>query len=39
VRRLVVEEVKRRALPTLLVTHDEDDAQFADGPIIRLRTP
>lgn len=38
VRRLVVEEVKRRALPTLLVTHDEDDAQFADGPIIRLRT-
>lgn len=39
VRRLVVEEVKRRALPTLLVTHDEDDVQFADGPIIRLRTP
>lgn len=38
VRQLVVEEVKRRALPTLLVTHDEDDAQFADGHIIRLRT-
>lgn len=38
VRRLVVEEAKRRALPTLLVTHDEDDTQFADGPIIRLRT-
>ncbi len=39
VRRLVVAEANRRALPTLLVTHDEDDAQFADGPIIRLRTP
>jgi putative thiamine transport system ATP-binding protein len=39
VRQLVIEEVKRRALPTLLVTHDEDDAQLADGPIIRLRTP
>lgn len=36
VRRLVVEEVKRRALPTLLVTHDEEDAQLADGAIIRL---
>ncbi len=38
VRQLVVEEVKRRALPTLLVTHDDDDARFADGPIIRLPT-
>lgn len=36
VRTLVVEEVKRRALPTLLVTHDEADARFAQGPIITL---
>lgn len=36
VRTLVVEEVKRRALPTLLVTHDEADARFAEGPIITL---
>lgn len=36
VRRLVVEEVKRRALPTLLVSHDEQDARVADGPIISL---
>jgi putative thiamine transport system ATP-binding protein len=36
VRTLVVDEVKRRALPTLLVTHDEADARFADGPIITL---
>jgi putative thiamine transport system ATP-binding protein len=36
VRTLVADEVKRRALPTLLVTHDEADARFADGPIITL---
>ncbi len=39
VRRLVVEEVKRRALPTLLVTHDEQDVRVADGPIISLPRP
>jgi putative thiamine transport system ATP-binding protein len=38
VRMLVVDEVRRCALPTLLVTHDEEDAQFAAGPIIQLRT-
>ena len=38
VRMLVVEEVRRCALPTLLVTHDEEDARFAAGPIIKLRT-
>ena len=38
VRMLVVDEVRRRALPTLLVTHDEEDARFAAGPIIKLRT-
>jgi putative thiamine transport system ATP-binding protein len=38
VRMLVVDEVKRRALPTLLVTHDEEDARFAAGLIIKLRT-
>lgn len=38
VRMLVVDEVRRRALPTLLITHDEEDARFAEGPVIRLRT-
>lgn len=38
VRMLVVDEVRRRGLPTLLVTHDEEDARFAAGPIIKLRT-
>lgn len=38
VRMLVVDEVRRCALPTLLVTHDEEDARFAAGPIIKLRT-
>ncbi|MGE3597125.1 MAG: ATP-binding cassette domain-containing protein [Dehalococcoidia bacterium] len=36
VRRLVVEEIERRALPALLVTHDEEDARLVDGPLIRL---
>ncbi len=39
VRRLVVAEVRRRALPALLVTHDEEDLRFADGPVIRLHAP
>lgn len=39
IRALVVDEVKRRALPTLLVTHDEADARFAASSIISLRTP
>ena len=38
VRMLVVDEVRRCALPTLLVTHDEEDARFAAGPIIKVRT-
>ncbi|MGH8186874.1 MAG: ATP-binding cassette domain-containing protein, partial [Steroidobacteraceae bacterium] len=39
VRQLVIEEVKHRTLPTLLVTHDEQDVRVADGPIIRLSRP
>lgn len=38
VRALVVDEVRRRALPTLLVTHDEEDARLAGTSIVRLRS-
>jgi putative thiamine transport system ATP-binding protein len=36
VRQLVFDEVRRRKLPTLLVTHDEDDAESAAGPVVAL---
>jgi putative thiamine transport system ATP-binding protein len=36
VRQLVFDEVRRRELPTLLVTHDEDDAASAAGPVVAL---
>lgn len=39
VRQLVFDEVRRRKLPTLLVTHDEDDAASAAGPVITLQPP
>lgn len=35
-RQLVFSKAKERGLPTLLVTHDEADAQAAGGRIIRL---
>lgn len=36
VRQLVFDEVRQRKLPTLLVTHDEDDAASAAGPVVVL---
>lgn len=36
VRQLVFAEVRRRNLPTLLVTHDQNDANLAGGPILAL---
>jgi putative thiamine transport system ATP-binding protein len=36
VRQLVFDEIRRRKLPTLLVTHDEDDASSAAGPVVAL---
>jgi putative thiamine transport system ATP-binding protein len=36
IRRLVFDEVRRRQLPTLLVTHDAEDVAAAEGPVIRL---
>ena len=35
-RRFVFEHARQRGLPTVLVTHDEADAQAAGGPVIRL---
>jgi putative thiamine transport system ATP-binding protein len=35
-RRFVFEHARAAALPTVLVTHDEADAQAAGGPLIRL---
>jgi putative thiamine transport system ATP-binding protein len=35
-RRLVFAHARTRGLPTILVTHDEADAQAADGIIMRL---
>ncbi|MCF6303732.1 MAG: ATP-binding cassette domain-containing protein [Devosiaceae bacterium] len=35
-RQLVCEEVARRKIPTLLVTHDKDDASATDGPVLTL---
>lgn len=36
IRTVVFDEVKRRQLPTLLVTHDAEDVAAAQGPVIRL---
>lgn len=35
-RRFVFDHARDAALPTVLVTHDEADAQAAGGPVIRL---
>ncbi|MBK1670956.1 ABC transporter ATP-binding protein [Rhodovibrio sodomensis] len=35
-RRFVFEHARARGLPILLVTHDPDDAQAAQGPILEL---
>jgi putative thiamine transport system ATP-binding protein len=39
VRDLVFDEIRRRKLPTLLVTHDKSDAAGAAGPVIALTPP
>jgi putative thiamine transport system ATP-binding protein len=39
VRQLVFDEIRRRKLPTLLVTHDKDDAASAAGPVVTLAQP
>jgi putative thiamine transport system ATP-binding protein len=36
IRALVFAQARRRALPTLLVTHDPADAAAAGGPVVRL---
>jgi len=38
-RHWVFEEARQRALPILLVTHDEADAEAAGGRVIRLDVP
>lgn len=38
VRELVFREARRRSLPTLLVTHDQDDVEAAGGPIVNIRS-
>ncbi|EIE51130.1 ABC transporter ATP-binding protein [Salipiger aestuarii] len=37
IRDLVFARARAAGLPVLLVTHDEDDARAAGGPVIRLR--
>jgi len=37
IRTLVFDHARTRGLPTLLVTHDPQDAEAAGGPVIRLR--
>ena len=39
VRELVFAEARQRELPTLLVTHDQEDVDAAGGAVIRLQTP
>ena len=39
VRQLVLDEIRRRELPTLLVTHDKNDAASAGGPVVSLTPP
>jgi putative thiamine transport system ATP-binding protein len=36
VRRFVFDHARERALPMLLVTHDEADARAAGGPVLRF---
>jgi putative thiamine transport system ATP-binding protein len=36
IRTLVIEQVQQNNFPCILVTHDEEDAQAMNGPIIRL---
>jgi putative thiamine transport system ATP-binding protein len=36
VRRFVFDHARQSALPTLLVTHDPDDAEAAGGPVVSL---
>ncbi len=36
-RRFAFDHVKSRATPTLMVTHDPDDAAAAGGPVIALK--
>lgn len=36
VRRFIFDHARRRALPTLLVTHDRTDAEAAGGPVLTL---
>lgn len=38
IRRFTFDHAKERGLPTLLVTHDPDDAAAAAGPIIDIET-
>jgi putative thiamine transport system ATP-binding protein len=38
-RRFVFDHAARRRLPTLLVTHDPQDAAASDGPVIALSHP
>jgi putative thiamine transport system ATP-binding protein len=38
-RRFVFDHAARRGLPTLLVTHDPQDAAATDGPVIALSHP
>lgn len=37
IRTLVFDHARSRGIPTLLVTHDPQDAEAAGGPVIRLR--
>jgi putative thiamine transport system ATP-binding protein len=39
VRSFVFEHARERRLPILLVTHDEQDARAAGGPVIELAAP
>lgn len=36
-RQWVLDEIRRRGLPTVLVTHDRDDVAVAAGPIVELQ--
>jgi putative thiamine transport system ATP-binding protein len=39
IRTFVFDEVRRRHLPTVLVTHDAEDVAAAQGPVVRLEGP
>jgi len=38
-RTMVFEELRRRRLPALMVTHDRQDVDFAGGPVVALGAP